>query len=101
VEPVETELLARVDPHSRVRVPRRPREDRRGGRAPGGRDGRTRGGGRGGPGARHRGDGQPGGEGNPAPEAKAADGERKKRRRRRRASPGSGGGPAAPSGAKD
>jgi len=40
VEPVHNELLAEIDPRSRVRVPRSPSDDRRGPRRAGGRQGR-------------------------------------------------------------
>jgi len=92
VEPVQEELLAEVDPRSRVRVQRKPRDDRRGGRREGG-EGRPRGG-------RRR---RPDGEQQPAPREQqpAAAGENpaasgpdgaapapKKRRRRRRKNSG-------------
>ena len=81
VLPLESDLLAHVNPHSRVRVPRSPRDDRRGGHDDRHRShGQSFGGGRKGTGS---------GGGNAAP---------KKRRRRRSGKPkgtGGGGDPAA------
>jgi ATP-dependent RNA helicase RhlB len=103
VAPVAAEMLPKVDPHSRVRVPRRRREDRPGGgRRVGGRGGQ---GGRAGQGARQgRGEHRPAGpaaDGEaPKKQAEGGDGAGPKRRRRRRsrkpAGSGGGGDSAAP-----
>jgi ATP-dependent RNA helicase RhlB len=110
VEPVQADLLPEIDLRSRVRVPRKPRDDRHGERGEGRRDGGRpgRGGGRSGPG-RHRrpGHGEAGeprgaGDANSTPAAAAdaaepgpprsadaaghgeADAPKKRRRRRRK-----------------
>jgi ATP-dependent RNA helicase RhlB len=103
VEPVTTDMLAEVDPRSRVRIPRR-REDLGGGRERrGSRSGKGARGGHGirqGRADRHRGQGESG-EGEPKnQQTKGAEASQPKRRRRRRsrkpAGSGGGGDSAAP-----
>jgi ATP-dependent RNA helicase RhlB len=103
VDPVTADMLPQIDPHSRVRVPRRRREDRPGaGRRVGGRGGK---GARAGQGGR-QGRGEHGSEG-PAPDPKTPEkqaegastaGPKRRRRRRSRkpAGSGEGGDSAAP-----
>jgi ATP-dependent RNA helicase RhlB len=102
-EPVRGDMLVQVDPRSRVRVPRRPRDDRRGG---GGRQGMRAGKGRGGSGGRSAHAQRKTSEASTAKgdrakdESKTGDAAAPKRRRRRRRpsgkSAGSDGDTAAP-----
>jgi ATP-dependent RNA helicase RhlB len=83
VVPVESDLLAEIDPRNFVRVPRRPRGDKRDGH-----------------GGRHRSGGKSGGgPAKPKREASAGEGDPPKKRRRRRSpkpkNTGGGGDPAA------